>query len=42
MYLEAIDNDPENPALTLPEAMAVTWVRDAVERGERELASRAS
>lgn len=34
MYLEALDADPEYEMLTLPEAIGVTAVRDAVERGE--------
>lgn len=34
MYLDALDEDPENKMLTLPEAMAVTDVRDAVEHAE--------
>lgn len=32
MYLEALDSDPENEMLTLPEAMLVTQVREAVRR----------
>jgi hypothetical protein len=35
MYLDALDDDPENEMLTLPEAIGVTAVRDAVERHER-------
>ena len=35
MYLEALDADPEFEMLTLPEAIGVTGVREAVERGER-------
>lgn len=34
MYLEALDADPEHELLTLPEAIGVTAVREAVERGE--------
>lgn len=34
MYLDALDDDPENEHLTLPEAMLVTEVREAVERWE--------
>lgn len=34
MYLDALDADPENEMLTLPEALGVTDVREAVERGE--------
>lgn len=34
MYLDALDADPENEYLTLPEALGVTYVREAVERGE--------
>ena len=34
MYLDALDDDPANEMLTLPEAIAVTEVREAVERGE--------
>lgn len=34
MYLDALDDDPDNEYLTLPEAMRVTQVRDAVARGE--------
>jgi hypothetical protein len=34
MYLDALDDDPANEMLTLPEAVAVTDVRDAVERAE--------
>jgi hypothetical protein len=34
MYLDALDSDPENEYLTLPEALGVTDVRDAVERQE--------
>lgn len=34
MYLDALDNDPDNEYLTLPEAMLVTEVRDAVGRWE--------
>jgi hypothetical protein len=35
MYLDAIDADPENEYLTLPAAIRVTQVRDAVECQER-------
>lgn len=35
MYLDALDADPANEALTLPEAILVTDVRVAVERRER-------
>jgi len=35
MYLDALDGDPDNEMLTLPEAILVTEVRDAVERRER-------
>lgn len=35
MYLDALDSDPRNEMLTLPEGMLVTEVRDAVERRER-------
>lgn len=35
MYLDALDTDPENEMLTLPEAFRVTQVREAVERQER-------
>lgn len=34
MYLDALDSDPENEYRTLPEALRVTEVRDAVARGE--------
>lgn len=34
MYLDALDTDPDNEYLTLPEAMLVTEVREAVERWE--------
>lgn len=34
MYLDALDSDPENEYLTLPEAILVTEVREAVERVE--------
>jgi hypothetical protein len=34
MYLEALDADPAYEMLTLPEAIGVTDVRMAVERGE--------
>ena len=34
MYLAALDADPENEMLTLPQALGVTWVREAVERWE--------
>lgn len=34
MYLDALDDDPANEMLTLPEAIAVTEVREAVARGE--------
>jgi len=34
MYLEALDSDPDNEMLTLPQAMLVTEVREAVERRE--------
>ncbi len=40
MYLEALDNDPENEMLTLPEAIAVTAVRDAAEWSDALLADR--
>lgn len=32
MYLDALDDDPDNEMLTLPEAMLVTEVREAVAR----------
>jgi hypothetical protein len=32
MYLQALDDDPENEYLILPEAMLVTEVCEAVER----------
>ena len=32
MYLDALDDDPENEYLTLTEAFLVTEVREAVER----------
>ena len=32
MYLDALDADPENAMLTLPEAIMVTAVREATER----------
>lgn len=35
MYLDALDDDPENEALTLVEAFSVTEVREAVERFEQ-------
>lgn len=31
LYLKAIDEDPDNEMLTLPDAMWVTDIRDAVE-----------
>lgn len=34
MYLDALDADPENEMLTLPEAYRVTEVREAVDRAE--------
>jgi hypothetical protein len=34
MYLDALDDDPANEMLTLPEAIGVTAVREAVRRGE--------
>lgn len=34
MYLDALDDDPANEMLTLPEAIGVTAVREAVARGE--------
>lgn len=37
MYLDAVDSDPKNEHLTLPEAIAVTDVREAVERHEPHL-----
>lgn len=38
MYLDALDEDPENEFLTLGAAMLVTQVREAVERHEGESA----
>lgn len=35
LYLDALDDDPENEALTLVEALRVTEVREAVERFEQ-------
>jgi hypothetical protein len=35
MYLDALDADPANEYLTLPEALMVTAVREAVERQEK-------
>lgn len=32
MYLDALDDDPDNEYLTLPEAILVTEVRGAVDR----------
>ncbi len=34
MYLAALDADPGHEMLTLPQALGVTWVREAVERWE--------
>ncbi len=38
LYLDALDDDPENEHLTLPAAIAVTAVREAVERAQAVLA----
>lgn len=35
MYLDALDRDPENEMLTLPQAFRVTEVREAVNRAEQ-------
>jgi hypothetical protein len=42
MYLDALDEDPENEYLTLPAALMVQDVREAVERQERRRAERGS
>lgn len=35
MYLDALDTDPENEMLTLPQALMVAAVREAVDRTEQ-------
>lgn len=37
LYLDALDNDPDNEALTLVEALRVTEVREAVDRVEKPI-----
>lgn len=36
LYLQALDDDPEHEHLTLPEALLVTALRDAVARHDAE------